>query len=367
MSMKKLLAAMALVLAFAMVVAACGSSDSSSPSESSGSSEATTTETEETEGGESEGSEETTKGPGGGPAGKTIYYVGVGDVNPWSKAFNHGVMEPLEEEGADVTYLQDPFNPQVQVENLNRAIAAKPDMIILLGLDYPSLVPGLTRAKAAGIPVFNMSSPATPAEELVTASIESNHTELGEFAAENLIEGLEGEGKAEGNVIAITGTAGLSQVQVRMEGFEKVLAEKAPGLKLVAVKDGNWDQATSQKLASQLFAQYQSKGGVQAAYGMADNQALGVIQAATEAGMEVGGKEGLIVSGSNCFQVGLEAIEAGELFGTATQSPYTESEFASAEIIKWLEGEEIPVRSFTPEERVTAANVKQISKEGLCP
>lgn len=364
MSPKKLLAAMALVLAFAMVVAACGSSDSSSEGSSSSSSEAASQEAEASEGG---GSEEMIKGPGGGPAGKTIYYVGVGDMNPWSKAFNHGVMEPLEEGGADVTYLQDPFNPQVQVENLNRAIAAKPDLIILLGLDYPSLVPGLTRAQQAGIPVFNMSSPATPAEELVTASIESNHTELGEFAAENLIEGLEDQGKTDGNVIAITGTAGLSQVQVRMEGFEELLSEKAPGLELIAVKDGNWDQAASQKLASQLFAQYQSQGGIQAAYGMADNQALGVIQAAEEAGMEVGGKEGLIVSGSNCFQVGLEAIEAGELFGTATQSPYTESEFASAEIIKWLDGEEIPVRSFTPEERITAANVKKISKEGLCP
>src|SRR5882757_9552999 len=246
------------------------------------------------------------------PARKLLIAVAVlaalvvaGDTNPWSKAFNHGVIDPLEAEGAEVTYLQDPFNPQIEVENLNRAIAAQPDMIILLGLDYPSLVPGLTRAEAAGIPVFNMSSPPTPAEELVTASIESNHVELGEFAAENIIEGLSDQGIEEGNVIAITGTAGLSQVLVRMESFEKTMEEKAPDLKLVAVKDGNWDQATSQKLAQQLFAQYQSKGGIQGAYGMADNQALGIIQAAKEAGMEVGGK-GLIVTGSNCFQAGLE-------------------------------------------------------------
>lgn len=365
MSAKNVVAALALAMVLGLVAFGCGSSDDSSSSESTESTgtakEAVATETESEEGGE------TTKGPGGGPSGKSIYYIGVGDMNPWSKAFNHGVMDPLEEEGADVTYLQDPFNPQVQVENLNRAIAAKPDLIILLGLDYPSLVPGLTRAQAAGIPVINMSSPATPAEDLVTASIESNHTELGEFAAENIVEGLEDQGKTEGNVIAITGTAGLSQVQARMEAFEASLAEKAPGLKLVAVEDGNWDQAASQKLASQLFAQYQSKGGIQAAYGMADNQALGVIQAAKEAGMAVGGKDGLIVTGSNCFKVGLEAIEAGELFGTGTQSPYTESEFASAEIIKWLDGEEIPVVSYTPEERITAANVKQVSKEGLCP
>src|SRR5882757_4750635 len=352
MPARKLLIAVAVLAA--LVVAGCGSSGNDSSSSGSTPTEASTEASAKTT---ASSEEATTKGPGGGPSGMNIYYVGVGDTNPWSKAFNHGVIDPLEAEGAEVTYLQDPFNPQIEVENLNRAIAAQPDMIILLGLDYPSLVPGLTRAKAAGIPVFNMSSPPTPAEELVTASIESNHVELGEFAAENIIEGLSDQGIEEGNVIAITGTAGLSQVLVRMESFEKTMEEKAPDLKLVAVKDGNWDQATSQKLAQQLFAQYQSKGGIQGAYGMADNQALGIIQAAKEAGMEVGGK-GLIVTGSNCFQAGLEAIEAGELFGTATQSPYVESEFASAEIIKWTDGEAIPVRSFTPEERVTKANVK---------
>jgi len=69
-----------------------------------------------------------------------------------------------------------------------------------------------------------------------------------------------------------------------MEVFEKTLAEKAPKLKLVAVEDGNWDQTISQKIARQLFAQYQSNGGIQGAYGMADNQAVGIIQAAKEAG-----------------------------------------------------------------------------------
>src|SRR5882757_2844272 len=325
MPARKLLIAVAVLAA--LVVAGCGSSGNDSSSSGSTPTEASTEASAKTT---ASSEEATTKGPGGGPSGMNIYYVGVGDTNPWSKAFNHGVIDPLEAEGAEVTYLQDPFNPQIEVENLNRAIAAQPDMIILLGLDYPSLVP---------------------------ASIESNHVELGEFAAENIVEGLSDQGIEEGNVIAITGTAGLSQVLVRMESFEKTMEEKAPDLKLVAVKDGNWDQATSQKLAQQLFAQYQSKGGIQGAYGMADNQALGIIQAAKEAGMEVGGK-GLIVTGSNCFQAGLEAIEAGELFGTATQSPYVESEFASAEIIKWTDGEAIPVRSFTPEERVTKANVK---------
>lgn len=347
-----LLTAAALVAA--MIIAGCGSDSDSS--ETAG----TSASADDTNG-------EMTKGPGGGPEGTNIYYVGGGDVNPWTKAFNDSVIDALEKEGADVTYLQDPLDPQVQVENLNRAIAAQPDLIILLGLDYSSLSPGLTRAKAADIPVFNMSSPATPAEDLVTASIEANHTDLGEFAAENIIEGLKGQGKTEGNVIAITGTAALSQVQVRMEAFERVLEDRAPNLELVAVEDGNWDQATSQRIARQLFAQYQAKGGIQAAYGMADNQALGIIQAAKESGVPVGGNDGLIVTGSNCYQIGLEAIEAGELFGTGTQSPYREADFAAELIIEWLSGEEIPVVSYAPEERITKANVKQISQEHACP
>lgn len=373
-------ALMALVLLAAFVVAGCGSSDDSSTDSASTGASSTadsTTETPAPEGSgltvESDGSEvssETTKGPGGGISGKSIYLVAPGAANPWTGAFSETLVNELEGAEADVTFLSDPLDVQVETENFNRAVAANPDMIVMMSLDQESLLPGVTRAHAAGIAVFNTANHFVSAEEqgLLSASIEANHPKLGEFAAENLIEGLEQQGKKEANIIAITGFKGSSQVEDRKAGFERKL-EESPSVKmnLVAVEDGKWDQATSQALAQQLFAQYQAKGGIQGAYGMADNQALGIVQAAKDAGMAVGGKDGLIVTGSNCYQAGLESVENGEMFGTATQSPVEEAEVTAGRILEYWEGDEIPVRTLVPEFRVTDKNVQEILQKKVCP
>jgi ABC-type sugar transport system substrate-binding protein len=299
-------------------------------------------------------------------AGKNIYLVGAGDVNPWAKAHNHAIIDALKADGAKVTYLQDPYDVQKEVQNLNRAVSAKPDLILLLAVDFRATVPALKRAQAAGIPVVNMSDPPGPTEQYVTASVEADHVALGTFAAQNVAEGLKAQGRDSGNVIAITGTKSLEQVGVRMDAFRKELA-KDPGFKLVAVEDGNWDQATTQKIAQQLFAKYAGQGGIQAAYGMADNQAQGIIQAAKQADMKVGGKDGLVVTGSNCYQFGLESIKAGEQYGTATQSPTQEAEFVVEQTRKLLAGQELPKRQQAEETRVTAENVDEILEQKLCP
>ena len=62
---------------------------------------------------------------------------------------------------------------------------------------------------------------------------------------------------------------------------------------------------------------------------MADNMAVGIIQGAKQAGMKVGvAKKGLIVTGSNCLAVGINAIKAGEEYGTGTQAPQVEAALA---------------------------------------
>ena len=78
--------------------------------------------------------------------------------------------------------------------------------------------------------------------------------------------------------------------------------KRFPQYKIVAVEDTNWDQATSAKVAQQLLSKFASKGGIQGAYGMADNMAVGIIQGAKQAGVPIGvAKKGLVVTGSNCL------------------------------------------------------------------
>ena len=184
---------------------------------------------------------------------------------------------------------------------------------------------------------------------------------LGKAGADNVIEGLKAQGKQSGNVILITGTASSLVTQDRLQGFKAEMAT-APGFKVIDTQDGNWDPTLSGRIATQLLAKY-GCSGVQAAYGMADYQALPIIAAAKQAGCTVGGKSGLVVSSSNCFKAGIDAIQQGTLFGTATEDPGTIADQTGDYVLKYLGGENPPKKVTVQEAQVTAANVEQYAAQ----
>ena len=96
---------------------------------------------------------------------------------------------------------------------------------------------------------------------------------------------------------------------------------------------------------------------------MADYMALPIVAAAKQAGCEVGGKAGLIVTGSNCFKAGIEAIKAGELYGTATEDPGTIAKQTADYVMRYFNGENPPKSEIVKEERVTAKNVAQFEEQ----
>jgi ABC-type sugar transport system substrate-binding protein len=293
-------------------------------------------------------------------AGKKFVYVACSDLNRWCRKAREVIVGSLTEKGVEVTDLQDPYDPVLQAQNLNQAIAQNPDLIVVLATNARSIVPSLRRAKEAGIPVINFVGPTVPeSEEYYVASIENNHRQLGEHAATNLVEGLKKEGLETANIMVITGAQVQPEVAVRMDGFNSVLAEY-PEYKVVEVQDGNWDQGKSAEIAQTIFAKYSDQGGIQGAFGMADHMAAGIIQAAEQAGIPVGvDKNGLIVVASNCFEIGMVNIENGLQYGTATQAPETTAEFAVPLIEQALAGETIPKLSLMEETRITKDNVAE--------
>jgi ABC-type sugar transport system substrate-binding protein len=310
------------------------------------------------------GGDSTASGGGGALSDKKVILVHCGDVNPWCAVYNKTIIDGLTKEGVEVEYLQDPFDVALEIQNLNSAIAARPDLILISPTDDNSLVPSLQQAKAQNIPVIiNNSMPAPAAEDLVTATVNADQAVLGTYAAQNIVEGLKAEGLTSANVIAITGADATATSGDRMEAFEAELA-KTPEYKLVEVRNGNWDPALTGKISSQLFAQYESKGGIQAAYGMADYMANAIIQSAEQAGLPVGvADNGLIVTGSNCFKVGVDNIRAGKQYGTATQTPSSEGEYLVEHVLKFLKGETLDKVNLNSENRVTADNLDEFAAE----
>ncbi len=359
----RLLIGVLLLLALALVVTACGGSSGSS---SSAETTAESSEPAESSGGAEEGAAEETAAAGGSAEsgsleGKKVTVVSVAEGNPWAAVFNKIVEEKLGAEGASVTVVGS-LEPAGQVQMLNQAVAENPELIILEALDSKAVAPAIAKAKAQGIAVLNADGKADPSVSSELNQVLSDNVSLGEYAAENIIEGLEAEGKSSGNVGVITGTAAMLLTQERMEGFNKVLGEH-PSYKVVYEEDGNWEPVKSGELAKQMFAKF-GKDGIQAAYGMADYMAVPIVSAAKQAGIPVGVKNnGLIVTGGNCFKVGIESIEAGEMYGTATEDPGTIAVQVSEYATKMLEGQEVPLTETVKEARVYPKTLKQYTAQ----
>ena len=297
---------------------------------------------------------------GSGLAGKTIDFVGYGSANPWAAHFNSVFIPMLEAEGAKVVDLTT-MDPGTAVDNLNQAIANKPDMIVAALLDTSSTVVPIQKAKEAGIPVLVFDGRPDPSVDGDVLQVLSDNHALGTAAAQNLVEGLRGQGRDEGKIIVITGTKSGFASQDRMEAFYAEMA-KTPEYEVVEDEDGNWDPALTGQIATQLFAKYGCEG-VHGAYGMADYMALAIIASAKQAGCAVGGTDGLIVTSSNCFKAGIESIRAGELYGTATEDPGTIAVQTADYIIRYFNGDNPPAKEIVEEARVTADNVEEYAAQ----
>lgn len=296
-------------------------------------------------------------------AGKTVTLVTCGSSNPWCKVFNDQIISGLEGAGVKVNMLENDFDAVLSVQQMNEAISQQPDLIMVEPADDKTLISAVKKAKAAGVPVLYMDSPADPAIiDDIAFQVVADNVALGRFAGQNIIDGLRELGLKEANVIVISGTKGATMVQDRQRGFEEVMAT-APEYKIIDVQDGNWDPVLSGNIAQQLFAKYQSQGGIQAVRAEADYTAIPIIQAARQAGMKVGVAEGgLIVSGTNCTKAGIDAIRAGEMYGTATEDAFTQGQYTVDAALKFLRGEAVEKTIVVPEFRVTKETLDQYAE-----
>lgn len=296
----------------------------------------------------------------GSLSGKTIALVGYGSANPWGAAFNQEFARQLARSGVKIISLTT-MDSGTQVQYMAQAIADKPNLIVLAVDDTKAMVVPIQQAKQAGIPVLVFDGPTDPAVAGDVMSVLSDNNQLGQYAAQNIIEGLRAQGRKSAKIIVLTGTKSMLVTQDRMTGFNKVMST-APQYQVVAEEDANWDPTLSGQDARQLLAKY-GCSGVQAAYGMADYMALPIVAAAKQAGCAVGGKDGMIITGSNCFKAGIQAVQAGQLYGTATEDPITIADHTATYAAEFLTGKNPPQHEMIQEDRITAANVAQFAAQ----
>jgi ABC-type sugar transport system substrate-binding protein len=292
--------------------------------------------------------------------GKKIAFLQTLATHPYVVATTKSFRGRAEALGMEVTVLTSMLDAALQAQQIDDAIARRFDLVVVVPTSEQAVVPALVRAKQAGVPIIIVNNtPKADTEELYVTFVGQDQTAMGRLAGEAMLKALKDSGRHGGKVAMITGALQQGIAPRRVNGFREAVKANHE-VQIVAIEDARWDTATSERIAGQLYARFAATGGLDAVYGMADNQAAAAIRAAEAASIAVGGGPNqLIVVGGNCLKEGLDAIKAGKMQSTITQIP-TELGVRAADVInEYFSGQKLPKEDLLPLATVTKANVAQ--------
>jgi ribose transport system substrate-binding protein len=86
--------------------------------------------------------------------GKRVAFLDGPIADKYIGGMTRSFTETAKANGLEVSVVQSPFDPALQAQQLDDAIAKKVDAIVMMIMSQKALIPALTRAKAAHIPVI---------------------------------------------------------------------------------------------------------------------------------------------------------------------------------------------------------------------
>ena len=346
MSLKRLFITIATVALMAFVVAACGEDDSSSEDTGSTSNSQTT----------DSGSGSEDSGSSSGGTVKIIASVPPTD-HGWLGAISKNAKEAAEQHDDVEFELLEAADADSQAQQIEQAIAQKPDALVVLPQDGAALTPVAQKAEDAGIPVINVDRLFTK-PDAATATVLGDNYQIGVLAAEYMAEEL----SCEGNIVEIQGLAGISVTEERSKGFTDTLKERCPdgGMEIVASQPGDFNPDTGLKAMENIL---QAEDQIDAVYTHDDDMAQGVVQAIRNAGRE----DEMFLTGVGGSQDAMKQIKAGGLYrATFLYNPNMAATAVNmARLIALGEGfeelvpPEVPRQMIVPAAVVTQENVSE--------
>ncbi|MEA2983538.1 MAG: ribose transport system substrate-binding protein [Alphaproteobacteria bacterium] len=293
--------------------------------------------------------------------GKRVAYVTTSTRQPFISATASTIEREGTARGMKITVLTAGYDSAVQDQLVNDVIAQKYDFLALLTVDGQTIIPALTRAKAAGIPVVLVNNPVPDGNEALYVSyVGEDRVELGRVIARSLIDAL--KDRPRGRTAILSGTmTDLTPARI-IQGFKEAVAT-VPKVQLVAIEDARWDMAMSERAAGQLFARNTAQGGLDAIVGMADNMTHGAIQAAKAADIVVGTAPGKLINiGGSCMKFGMDHLRTGAQYSTMTVIP-TRTGKAVVDVIEaHFNGKSVPKFTLLPIEEITSANMEKYTQ-----
>ena len=202
--------------------------------------------------------------------------------------------------------LDGKLSADVQIEQLENAIAKTPDLIFYSAADMYICTPTVQRAQEAGIPVVMIQAPVwDDNDQSVTPYVDCDMYEVGKMVAEYAMQQI----PENAQVAILIGPAGNMHSDLRYQGWTEVLATR-PDITVVDEQRADWDQAEAMRITEDWLQQYPDLVGV---ISLNDSMILGAIEAAKSAGRE------LYTYGVDGMADGCNAVKEGFLTATALQ------------------------------------------------
>ena len=179
---------------------------------------------------------------------KTYYYVGINHNHPYWYDVHQGFEFAVDQFGCKVVKTgPDDFDFMAQAEALEQAITKKPDGIIVPVFDA-SILPGIKKAREAGIPVVAIESTMDGAQ--TNTYIGLDNVEAGSKTASKLIETAGNSGK-----VVILGNFSAANTAQKLKGFKEYLSANS-SWEVLAELDDDVNTETALETAKTAFNNY---------------------------------------------------------------------------------------------------------------
>ena len=286
--------------------------------------------------------------PKDGSIGKHAIVIINGD-HPYLTAYSNGAKIAAEALGMTVDVLSPNWDLNVQNQQVDQAINARPDVIVLITLDPNAGVQQFRKINQAGIPVI-ASNMLPDAEAMKYVLTWSGPDDFGQMA--KLAQAAGEKVGGEGGVCYMTHNPGGSPYYARYNRYEAELAQKYPNMKSLDVQSPGFEADKAKQVASDWITRF---GDELKVIQLADDsaQAIGAVEACKAAG-----RTDIIITSAGNSKIGMDGIIAGDVYGITYQSAEGDGAIAIKLAADWFNGKDLDPMYYLPQHVITAVDVE---------
>lgn len=301
-------------------------------------------------------------GGGSAPAAAKHYTIGLANQQEsvtFPAAIAKGAKAQAAKLGIKIVDDDSQGDQAKQANQVQDLIAQKVDAILLVPLSPGPAQALVDQAAAANIPIatahgyVGANNTADKPYSKLKFIIDENEMGAGDTAGKMALKAL----PQGGQVAVITGAPGFAENTLRVTKFKSELASAGSGkYTVVASQPGNWTKQDGQSACQNILAAHPKVGLI---YAISDDMAVGCAAAASSAGSSAK------IIGIGGSQSGIDAIKAGQVYGTVCYKPYDEGVRAVQMMYDVLTGKltGAPKTTFYPTPGVTKANVSSCTPQ----